>query len=162
MKTKIIQKPKDNFYIGLPFEESERILQYKQKAIEHALKNNEIQDKSEFLDRGEYHITVINPKELKTIAKEDPEFPFKKFRVYTGNLQFMGLGRAQIEDKIAYFIVINWPKRVKQTKTLSGDEFRESFNMEKYDFHITLGFIKSDIFNVDKGINSIIYFNNEI
>jgi hypothetical protein len=109
-------------------------------------------------DNHSFHVTLINPFELKQLTK-----PVTLGKTISFTL--LGLGKAegkpieqmgrnaQISEKIphnSYFVVV---------KSNEGQFFRSQFGLSAKDFHITLGFNPSDVFGVDKSEKALIYNN---
>lgn len=134
---------KNNSYLGLRVpgpDQSQEIKQYRDLARKVAIYNNEIPSDSDLQDRGEFHITVINPKEYRNLGKQkQKELLAAAKNLSTDDLTLHGLGSAKSHDDkdIAYFIVVDWP---------SADNFRDQFGLGKYEYHITLGFRNRDVF----------------
>lgn len=90
-------------------------------------------------NRGEYHITIINKKEVADLPPNIFEVD-QRYEI-TGEPIYRGLGRVIDGDNIVYFIVIDWPEAQK---------FRSNFGLAPVDLHITMGFTRSDIHGVRK------------
>lgn len=128
-----------NSYLGLPLVLSNALVEYREKANEFARKAGEISFEESLKDRGEFHITVINPQEFKQIKLSQQEILKLAQEVTTDDLIFEGLGRAYSlsQKDVAYFIVCTWP---------SADHFRQKLNLPSYEYHLTLGFKEKDVF----------------
>ena len=97
-------------------------------------------------DGGNYHITVINVADYNMLSKEmgidrfvnslDPIFKYP-----IDDLKMLGVGRAQRNENVAFFVVCNSEKL---------DAVRTRFGLVDHDFHITLGFSYRDVFGVRK------------
>ena len=99
-------------------------------------------------DNGHYHITVINVMDCNRLSKEMGMTDFVKsvelaFEYPIEDLELLGVGTASKGDNTAYFIVC-------QSDAL--DAVRTRFNLNKQDFHITLGFNTKDVFGVSKNM----------
>jgi hypothetical protein len=99
-------------------------------------------------DHGHYHITVINVMDCNRLSKEMGMVNFVKsvelaFEYPVEDLELLGLGTASKNDNTAYFIVC-------QSDSL--DAVRTRFNLNKQDFHTTLGFNTKDVFGVPKNV----------
>jgi len=106
-------------------------------------------------DGDKAHITLVGPKEAKefiaaralkdNISKSLAEKSIKEelSQVNVESFTVKGLGHVTLEDKEAYFVVIDWP---------SGLSLREKFglNPQGQDFHITVGFKNGDVHGVRK------------
>jgi hypothetical protein len=93
-------------------------------------------------DNNEYHITIINPKEMKKLKHST----FPKIDTIIDDLLFIGLGKVKNDISFATYIVV-------RSKKLS--KIRQNLGLKNYDFHITLGFTNGDVFNVDKNMKTI-------
>ena len=97
-------------------------------------------------DGGHYHITVINVMDYNRLSKQmgidkfvtslDPIFKYP-----IDDLRMLGVGRAQKNENVAFFVVCNSEKL---------DAVRTRFELGNQDFHITLGFKWKDVFGVPK------------
>lgn len=97
-------------------------------------------------DGGHYHITVINVMDYNRLSKQmgidkfvnslDPIFKYP-----IDDLKLLGVGRAQKNENTAFFIVCDSAKL---------DAVRIRYELQKQDFHITLGFNWKDVFGVPK------------
>jgi len=97
-------------------------------------------------DHGSYHSTVINVMDYNALSKKmgmdkfinslDPIFKYE-----IDDLKMMGVGTAEKNGNRAYFIVCNSDKL---------DQVRQRYELPKFDFHITLGFLHKDVFGVRK------------
>jgi protein-tyrosine phosphatase/adenylate kinase family enzyme len=89
-------------------------------------------------DNNKYHITIINSTEINTLSVDIDDYPI--------DTKYSILGLKIIND-IA-FLIINYP---------AGDLFRTKYNLEPYNFHITLGFKIKDKYDIDKNITLLNY-----
>lgn len=97
-------------------------------------------------DGGKYHITVINVMEFNQLTVNYGVDKFvnsldKIFDYPIDDVKFMGLGKAEKSGNKSYFVVIKSDKL---------DQVRDRYNLEKKDFHITLGFFPRDVHGVRK------------
>jgi 2'-5' RNA ligase len=109
-------------------------------------------------DKQSYHITIINVSQFSALQKNNNVLLdlflknniSKTFEFYT-----YGIGAATNETKQsqAWFVVCQNPE-LKQ--------LRENLSLSNHDFHITLAFDKSDVFEEPKDKSSIIYKNDEL
>ena len=118
-------------------------------------------------DCKEWHITIITAKEFNNIVKQFVE----KHRVtkreaesaarisiierfnneIKSNPKELGVGKVEVGENVAYFVVIEWEE---------VQEFRKSFGLDEKDFHVTLGFGEDgDIHDVPKGKDSLVKLN---
>jgi len=92
-----------------------------------------------------HHITVISVMEYNQLMKNDPKDFQERINTIKSldieDLDFEGVGKAERDGNIAYFVVVESPIL---------DEFRSSLGLEPKDFHVTLGFDKKDVFGVRK------------
>lgn len=97
----------------------------------------------QFRDRGKHHITVINPLEYPTLALNR----IGRFIAYPIHVHMLGIGHAQKADNEVFFIVCECPELMA---------IRAELNLAPTDFHITLGFKTSDIFDQPKNRSALI------
>lgn len=97
-------------------------------------------------DGGHYHITVINVTDHNRLSKNmgidkfvNSLDPILKYPI--DDLKLLGVGRAQKNENTAFFIVCDSAKL---------EAIRNRFELEKHDFHITLGFNWKDVFGIRK------------
>ena len=97
-------------------------------------------------DGGHYHITVINVADYNRLSKHmgidkfvNSLDPILKYPI--DDLKLLGVGRAQKNENTAFFIVCDSSKL---------EAIRNRFELEKHDFHITLGFNWKDVFGIRK------------
>lgn len=92
-------------------------------------------------DHDSFHITLINPFEhpdVKSIELKD--IPPIRF-------EFVGVGRAAKNDNQTFFVVVDAKK---------AQQVRANYQLKAKDFHVTLGFDKTDVFGVSKGLDSLL------
>lgn len=97
-------------------------------------------------DGANYHITVINVMDYNKLSKQMGVDKFVNsldpiFKYPIDDLKLLGIGRAQRNENVAFFIVCNSEKL---------DAVRTRYELNKQDFHITLGFLHRDVFGVRK------------
>jgi len=92
-------------------------------------------------DLSVFHITLVNPYEYMNIDKTKINFG----SAFTAQLK--GLGKASKDGKVTYFVVAQSPE---------AQLYRQKLILQHKDFHVTLGFNPSDIYNVSKGPERII------
>lgn len=97
-------------------------------------------------DDGNYHITLINVSEYNMLSKRMGMSNFinsleRVFAFPIDDLELVGLGMAQKNVNSAYYIVVNSDRL---------DSIRTLYDLNKRDFHITLGFKHKDVFGVPK------------
>ncbi len=116
----------------------------------------------ELQDRGESHITVITPPEAQSI-REQAGIPIEALEAYAlpkleaARWQVLGVGSARDLLKQTFFLVVDSPDLLALRRDLA-DVFqldRDTFDPAAQDFHITIGFVQSDIWGVDKGRGSL-------
>lgn len=137
-----VRKPGNNAYLGLTVPKP--VTAWK-RAHAHARKEGLLTKRGDRLkDRGEWHITVMSPQELRSLKAKHPELQTDAFELpLSGSkgVKYKGIGRQQQGDKTVYYVIVDWP---------AAQEFRAKFGLPKYDFHVTIGFVGGDIFNVPK------------
>lgn len=96
-------------------------------------------------DHGKHHITVINVADYNRVLKEIgvDKFinSFDKYFKMEFDISLMGIGKAEKNENIAYFVVV---------KSDDLQELRKIYGLPEQDFHITLGFKWKDVFGVRK------------
>lgn len=99
---------------------------------------------------GESHITILELKEMKKpIKKKLKEEQIKEHLTTPGPITCKGIGRAEKNGEMVYFLVIDWPWGDGLRKDILGLESPKQF-------HITLCWTgRSDIHGVDKGVSSL-------
>ena len=97
-------------------------------------------------DGGHYHITVINVADYNHLSKNmgidkfvNSLDPILKYPI--DDLKLLGVGRAQKNENTAFFIVCDSAKL---------EAIRNRYELQKQDFHVTLGFNFRDVFGVPK------------
>lgn len=97
-------------------------------------------------DGGHYHITVINVADYNRLSKHmgidkfvNSLDPILKYPI--DDLKLLGVGRAQKNENTAFFIVCDSAKL---------EAIRNRYELQKQDFHVTLGFNFRDVFGVRK------------
>ena len=97
-------------------------------------------------DGGHYHITVINVADYNRLSKHmgidkfvNSLDPILKYPI--DDLKLLGVGRAQKNENTAFFIVCDSAKL---------ESIRTRYELQKQDFHVTLGFNFRDVFGVTK------------
>lgn len=105
-------------------------------------------------DGGSYHITLINTIDYNGLINR---IGLDKFTTTIQNilkypvtdLKFMGLGKAQRNDNVSYFVVV-------ESEQL--DSIVDHFGLPEKDFHVTLGFRHKDVHGVRK--NEVMKMSN--
>lgn len=92
-------------------------------------------------DGEKYHLTIVSPIEYRKLEKMGINIP----PFEGGKPNFLGIGKAEKDEKSAYYIIVDYP---------DGNRFRDMLGLEPKDFHITLGFVVGDVHGVGKGINT--------
>ena len=95
-------------------------------------------------DGGHYHITAINVADFNKLSNNIDKFvnsldPILKYPI--DDLKLLGVGRAQKNENTAFFIVCDSAKL---------EAIRNRYELQKQDFHVTLGFNFKDVFGVSK------------
>ncbi|PKG81990.1 hypothetical protein CXF85_15765 [Colwellia sp. 75C3] len=91
-------------------------------------------------DHQSFHMTLINPYEYQALKKDIAIGT-------TLSVSLSGLGRVILNDKTTYFVV---------AQSSQATSYRQNLVLNNKDFHVTLGFSPSDIYGVNKGIESLI------
>ena len=92
-------------------------------------------------DHHTFHVTLINPYEYQHIDKQQVDLN-KGLAV-----ELLGVGTVSNETDTAYYVVVN---------SSDGQYFRQQLKLNKKDFHITLGFNKSDVYDRKKDRSTLI------
>lgn len=92
-------------------------------------------------DRGEFHVTVVDPREYKEIFEGQSKRIFYDLYKQSISYCFIGLGFANIDEKKSYFVIV-------ESRDLL--EIRKAFGLPEKDFHVTLGFSEVDLQGVRK------------
>jgi len=140
-KERVLRCPEDNFYLGLSVDTPQKAWE---RAREIAREKGDIESSEYLKDRGEFHITVLSPKELRKVLKDHPELKEEPVKITTtgkNGVKYLGIGRAEKNGNVAYFIVVDWPAARKLRAKYLGEE-----EANKQEFHITLGFKEKDVF----------------
>lgn len=140
-----VRKPGNNSYLGL---DVPKPIQAWKKAHAHARQSGLLKRGERLQDRGEWHITVMSPQELRALKGKHPELETDVFELPISGgkgARYKGLGRQQKGDKTVYYVIVDWP---------AAQQFRAKYGLPKYDFHVTLGFIGGDIFDVPKDLST--------
>jgi len=90
-------------------------------------------------DHGKFHITLVNPFELKKL--NDNALHHLLNNTQPISFKIKGLGKVENKDGAAYFIV---------AQSFHAQDLREKLGLNAKDFHITLGFYPKDIHGVAK------------
>jgi hypothetical protein len=91
-------------------------------------------------DHHTFHMTLINPYEYQSLTKK---VAFGE----TLSISLRGLASVSTEDKKTFFVV---------AQSLEAKSYRQNLVLNNKDFHVTLGFNPSDIYGVNKGIESLV------
>ena len=92
-------------------------------------------------DHNTFHVTLINPIEYQKIKKD-------KLKLNSSlAITLIGLGRVIKNKKISYYVV---------AQSEEAQIYRQQFLLTRKYFHVTLGFNPQDIYDVDKGIDTLI------
>jgi len=94
------------------------------------------------LNRGEYHITIVSPPEMRQL-KKTKGWVFDQDDVYLipGSPHYRGLGKVTEGSNAAYFMIVDWP---------GAQQVRAEWGLSPKDLHVTMGFTEKDILNVPK------------
>ncbi|MBO9491341.1 hypothetical protein J7384_13305 [Endozoicomonas sp. G2_1] len=92
-------------------------------------------------DGNNFHLTLVNPFEYQTIDKQKLNLN-QKIKV-----SLHGLGNASNDKSTAYYVVAS---------TAQGQFIRQQLLLKSKDFHVTLGFEPSDVYDKPKGLETLI------
>lgn len=92
-------------------------------------------------DGNSFHLTLVNPFEYQTIDKQKLNLN-QQIKV-----SLHGLGSASNDKSTAYYVVAS---------TAQGQFIRQQLLLKSKDFHVTLGFEPSDVYNKGKGLDTLI------
>lgn len=110
-------------------------------------------------DGENYHVTIIDPNEMKLLKsnaggglseKQILDTIEKSAIKKTLDLRMIGLGRASSGSSSCTFIVI---------MSNALQKLRREFDLSPKDFHVTIGFIESDVHGVHKDLSTIYSHN---
>jgi hypothetical protein len=113
---------------------------------------------SGYTTRGEYHITVLDPVDARTIkqARGWSGSEFEKWAkkqegtVIPGTPEALGIGRASRGSDDAFYEVIEWPE---------AQAWRAKLGLGPKDLHVTVGFKGADVHGVPKDKSTIIPYD---
>jgi len=92
-------------------------------------------------DHYTFHLTLINPYEYQNIDAS-------KLDLNKGiAVELVGLGTVSNDENTAYYVVAHSPE---------AQFFRQQVQLGPKDFHVTLGFNKSDVYNRGKGRDTLV------
>ena len=91
-------------------------------------------------DHHTFHLTLVNPFELREINGAGLEGK-------TIDVTLHGVGKAENEKSIAYYVVAT---------STQGQFLRQKHGLKQKDFHVTLGFKSTDVYNRGKGVDTLI------
>jgi hypothetical protein len=102
-------------------------------------------------DHQLFHLTLLSPKEYQLADKAivDKLLTPSVNHSFSNqlNVTLFGLGKVTKENSTTFFVV---------AQSADAQLIRQRFILSAKDFHITLGFNPSDIYDVDKGISTLI------
>lgn len=101
-------------------------------------------------DDGNYHLTIIEPHEMKALTKNN--ISVDSIEEYV-DLCMIGIGSVQTNASSCIYIVCI---------SEHLNKFRDSLGLKYKDLHVTLGFTESDIHSVDKSLKTLIYYDPKI
>jgi hypothetical protein len=150
----------NNNYLGLKFNYGQ--IQPFMKELYEIVADNEKfetlianQQKRDKKEGHSHHATVVNVMEFnQLVEKLGSSFQERLDAIFSldiSDLEFKGVGKAEKNGNVAYFVVLESP-------TL--DEVRSSLGLEPKDFHITIGFDKKDVFGVRK--NKVLEYDTKV
>lgn len=92
-------------------------------------------------DLQSFHVTLVNPFELKEVDRE------KALAGSPCEFEWLGLGRVKKDPAETYFVVL---------ESSLAQHYRASLGLKAKDFHVTLGFEPSDVYGVSKGRSTLL------
>ena len=92
-------------------------------------------------DLQSFHVTLVNPFELKAIDRE------QALAAAPCEFDWIGLGSVKKDSAESYFVVL---------ESSRAQNYRESLGLKRKDFHVTLGFEPADIYGVNKGKSTLL------
>lgn len=95
-------------------------------------------------DHNAFHVTLVTPPEFQNINKD------KLANIKTMRVNLHGLGRVSQGDKTSYFVVAS---------SSDGKFHRDNLLLPAKDFHVTLAFNPTDVYNVKKDKSTLINAN---
>ena len=92
-------------------------------------------------DLQSFHVTLVNPFELKKVDRE------KALAGTPCEFEWLGLGRVKKDPAETYFVVL---------ESSLAQHYRSSLGLKAKDLHVTIGFEPSDLYGVSKGRNTLL------
>jgi hypothetical protein len=145
-----------NNYLGIKIDQS--LVQKYLEDLKSVLSEEDFKvytDNQKKRDSGGYHITIINVIDYNRLNGELGVDKFinsleKVLDLEIDDLKLLGLGRSQKNENTSFYVVCQSDKL---------DTVRESYGLQKHDFHITLGFKWKDVHGVRK--NELFKINSQ-
>ena len=104
-------------------------------------------------DHQTFHLTLLSPKEYqladKTLVEKLLAPDFNNTFSSQLNVTLLGLGKVEQDGKKTFFVV---------AQSSDAQLIRQRFLLTAKDFHVTLGFDPSDIYNVKKDRTTLLTF----
>ncbi|PCH94566.1 MAG: hypothetical protein COB83_11235 [Gammaproteobacteria bacterium] len=104
-------------------------------------------------DHQTFHLTILSPLEYqladKTLVEKLLAPDFNNTFSSQLNVTLQGLGKVEQDDKKTFFVV---------AQSSDAQLIRQRFLLTAKDFHVTLGFDPSDIYNVKKDHTTLLTF----
>lgn len=107
----------------------------------HAFRDNQKQR-----DHGKFHITLVNPFEMKALTSEQQKTLLTSHNHFI-SFELTGLGKVSKDKASAYFVV---------AKSRAGQALRAKYGLSEKDFHVTLGFSPNDVHGLRKNSTTLI------
>jgi hypothetical protein len=102
-------------------------------------------------DHQLFHLTILTPQEYqfadKTLVEKLLSSDFNQSFSSNLNVTLFGLGKVEQDNKVSFFVV---------AQSADAQLIRQRFILPAKDFHITLAFNPSDIYNVTKDCSTLI------
>lgn len=105
-------------------------------------------------DGDEYHLTVINMREMKNLHIEYVKAMMGQIPAQDLDLNFIGIGSARSPDTECRYIVCVSEALSELRRRIRG------LKDPDYDFHVTVDFTNGDLFDVDKSPKTLIKYDS--
>lgn len=96
-------------------------------------------------DHHQFHITLVNPFELKALDNEQVNLLLKSKRI---SFALLGLGKVEKSSTQATYFVV--------AESEQAQLLRKHLALPEKDFHVTLGFNQQDVFGVNKDRSTLV------
>lgn len=137
-----------SYYIGI----GGRAVDNVAKAFGEHVPQNAIADREVIRGRA-HHVTIVGPWEMESVPEQysniEKLLEFIHTKVKNTHMTALGVGKRekQAEQKrVTYFAPVVWP---------AAQKARSALGLEEAQFHITLGFLGTDVHGVDKSADAL-------